>query len=382
MAKYFLIAGEASGDLHASNLIRALQEQDTNAMFVGLGGDKMQAAGCTLVQHYREMAFMGFVAVLKNLNKVRRNFAIAHEALLETKPDALILIDYPSFNLKVAAWCKKHLPKTKIYYYIPPKIWAWKSWRVHKIAKLCDKILGIFPFEPAFYAKYGYHADYVGNPTMDSVREFEVQQRSSSAFNSEAVQRSKIIAILPGSRKHEISNCLPKMLEAAHKVLASERLTANGEWQIIVTGAPGIEPAFYDRFLQGEKIVFDQTYSLLQKASVAIVNSGTATLETALLDCPQVAVYHVEAARLMGLLRPIMFKIPHFTLVNIIPNKEVIKEKIAYLFTVDEVANEVKRILTDDTYRNQMLTDYQHIRDILGPNPAATTAAKIITQST
>ncbi len=371
--KYFLIAGEASGDLHASNLIRALQEQDTNAVFVGLGGDKMQQAGCTLVQHYREMAFMGFVAVLKNLNKVRRNFTIAHEALLQTKPEVLILIDYPSFNLKVAAWCKKHLPKTKIYYYIPPKIWAWKSWRVHKIAKLCDKILGIFPFEPAFYAKYGYHADYVGNPTMDSVREFKVQQRSGSAFSSEAVQRSKTIAILPGSRKHEIEKCLPKMLEAARRF---------PDYKIIVTGAPGVERAFYEPYLQGAEIVFNQTYELVSRASVAIVNSGTATLETALLNCPQVAVYHVEAARLMRLLHPIMFNIPHFTLVNIIPNKEVIKEKIAYLFTVDEVANEVQRILTDDTYRNQMLTDYQHIRNILGNNPAANTAAKIITKST
>ncbi len=373
MAKFFIIAGEASGDLHASNLILALQKQDTNAVFVGMGGDKMQEAGCKLVQHYREMAFMGFVAVLKNLGKVRRNFQIAHEALLQENPDALVLIDYPSFNLKIAEWCKKHLPETKIYYYIPPKIWAWKRWRVHKIAQVSDKILGIFPFEPAFYAKYGYHADYVGNPTVDSIRDWTKDKGQRTKDKGQ-----KLIAILPGSRKHEIEKCLPKMLAAAHKVLASERLTANGEWQIVVTGAPGVEPAFYNQFLTNEKIVFNETYDLVSRAAVAIVNSGTATLETALLNCPQVAVYHIALGRLAGLVRPFVFQIPHFTLVNLISNKEVIQEKIAYLFTVDEVAGEVKRILEDDTYRQTMLNNYAEIRQILGNNPAADTAAKAI----
>ncbi len=365
MANYFIIAGEASGDLHASNLIRALRERDSSATFIGMGGDKMQEAGCKLVQHYREMAFMGFVAVLKNLKKVKRNFAIAHDALLQEKPAALILIDYPSFNLKIAEWCKKHLPETKIYYYIPPKVWAWKRWRVHKIAKVSDKILGIFPFEPAFYAKYGYEAEYVGNPTMDSIRCWtkDKGQRTNS-------ERSKTIAILPGSRKHEIEKCLPKMLEAARQF---------PEYEIIVTGAPGIEPAFYDQFLTNEKIVFNQTYELVSHASVAIVNSGTATLETALLNCPQVAVYHIALGRLAGLVRPFVFQIPHFTLVNIISNKEVIKEKLAYLFTVDEVAGEVKHILEDESYKQQMLDGYAEIREILGTHPAAQTAAgKII----
>ncbi len=377
MAKYFIISGEASGDLHASNLILALQKQDTNAVFVGMGGDKMQDAGCKLVQHYREMAFMGFVAVLKNAGKVRRNFQIAHEALLQERPDALVVVDYPSFNLKIAAWCKKHLPKTKIYYYIPPKVWAWKRWRVHKIAQVSDKILGIFPFEPAFYAKYGYHVDYVGNPTMDSIRDWikdKGQRTKDAAYLSPSWGNKKggrIIAILPGSRKHEIEKCLPKMLEAARRF---------PDYEVVVTGAPGIEPAFYNQFLTNEKIVFDHTYDLLSHATVAIVNSGTATLETALLNCPQVAVYHVACGRLLGLLRPLIFQIPHFTLVNIIPNREVIKEKIAYLFTVDEVADEVKRILKDDTYRQDMLDGYAEIRQILGTNLAAETAAKIIVE--
>ncbi len=362
--KYFIIAGEASGDLHASNLIRALHEQDTNAVFVGMGGDKMQAVGCMLVQHYREMAFMGFVAVLKNLGKVRRNFQIAHETLLQENPDVLVLIDYPSFNLKIATWCKKHLPKTKIYYYIPPKVWAWKRWRVHKIAQVSDKILGIFPFEPAFYAKYGYKAEYVGNPTMDSIRDWtkDKGQRTKDAGQ-------KLIAILPGSRKHEIEKCLPKMLEAARRF---------PEYEIVVTGAPGIEPAFYEQFVKNEEVVFDETYSLLSRATVAIVNSGTATLETALLNCPQVAVYHIALGRLAGLISPFVFQIPHFTLVNIISNKEVIKEKLAYLFTVDEVAGEVKHILEDESYKQQMLDGYAEIREILGTHPAAETAAEKI----
>ncbi len=363
MAKYFVIAGEASGDLHASNLIRALCGRDADAVFVGMGGDKMEEAGCRLVQHYREMAFMGFVAVLKNAGKVRRNFQIAYESLLQERPDALVVVDYPSFNLKIAAWCKKHLPETKIYYYIPPKVWAWKRWRVHKIARLSDKILGIFPFEPAFYAKYGYEADYVGNPTMDSIRQWRLEAGHWT--------KEKVIAILPGSRRHEIEKCLPKMLEAARRF---------SDYKIIVTGAPGIEPAFYDQFLNGEQIVFNETYDLVSRASVAIVNSGTATLETALLNCPQVAVYHVACGRFLGLIRPLLFQIPHFTLVNIIPNREVIKEKIAYLFTVDEVAGEVERILTDDAYRQTMLDGYAEIRQILGTNPAAETAAKMIVE--
>ncbi len=372
MAKYFIIAGEASGDLHASNLILALKKQDADAVLIGMGGDNMQEAGCRLVQHYREMAFMGFVAVLKNLGKVRRNFQIAHEALLQEKPDVLVLIDYPSFNLKIAAWCKKHLPNTKIYYYIPPKIWAWKRWRVHKIARLSDKILGIFPFEPAFYAKYGYKAEYVGNPTVDSIRHWTLDAGHRT--------KEKIIAVLPGSRKHEIEKCLPKMLEAAHKVLQALPQWGESEGAIVVTGAPGIEPAFYDRFLTNEKIVFNETYDLVSRASVAIVNSGTATLETALLDCPQVAVYHVACGRFLGLIRPLLFQIPHFTLVNIIPNREIIKEKIAYLFTVNEVAREVERILTDGAYRQTMLDGYAEIRHILGMNPAAETAAKMIVE--
>lgn len=359
--KFFIIAGEASGDLHASNLMKALRKKDAHVSFVGLGGDKMRAEGCDIRVDYREMAYMGILAVLSNLDKVRRNFRIAKQTLLEEKPDALILIDYPSFNLKIAKFCKKHLPNTKVIYYIPPKIWAWKKWRVHSIAKYCDEILGIFPFEPAFYAKYGYKCHYVGNPTADCIREFTA---TSPTGND-----TPTIAILPGSRRSEISHCLPIMLEAARKV-------AGEQYHIIVTAAPGIEDAFYQSFLLHDETLTRDTYNIVAHAQAAVVNSGTATLETALIGCPQTAVYHVAGSKyLEKLLRPILFRIPHFTLVNIIPNQEIIQELIASRFTTENVAHELHRLLYDQEYRTNMLKRYQQLHTILGNTSAANNAA-------
>ena len=359
--KYFCIAGEASGDLHASNLIRALHERDAEAVFVGLGGDKMRDAGCILFQHYTNMAFMGVFAVLKNLDKVSRNFKIAHEALLREKPDVLILIDYPSFNLKIASFCKKHLPETKIAYYIPPKVWAWKRWRVHKIAKLSDEVLGIFPFETAFYKRFGYSCTYVGNPTMESI--------STHLAAAPDVERTATIALLPGSRRGEISHCLPVMLEAARDVVEQEK--RNGKhYEIVVTAAPGIEDSFYHRYIHEEKLTRD-TYTLLQQAAAA-------TLETALTGCPQTAVYYIATSKWLGWLRPFLFRISNFTLVNIIAGKVVIEELIAWRFTRKNIYNELSRLLNDDQYRNQMLTGYAEIAEKLGTQSAAGSAAEII----
>lgn len=361
--KFFLISGEASGDLHAANLIRALRLQDTQSSFVGLGGDKMRAEGCDIRVDYRDMAYMGVVAVLQNLDKVKRNFRIAKQTLLQERPDVLILIDYPSFNLKMAKFCKKHLPHTKVVYYIPPKIWAWKKWRVHSIAKYCDEILGIFPFEPDFYAKYGYRCHYVGNPTADCIRAFQLATNNSQL---------PTIALLPGSRRSEISHCLPTMLQAARQV-------AKDQYSIVVAAAPGIEDSFYDSFLLSSEMLTRDTYSLVASAQAAVVNSGTATLETALIGCPQTAVYYVAGSKyLEKFLRPIMFSIPHFTLVNIIPNQEIIQELIASRFTVDNVAAELNRLLHDESYRQTMLTNYQQLWHILGSQSAAKNAAKII----
>ncbi|MCQ2341562.1 MAG: lipid-A-disaccharide synthase [Paludibacteraceae bacterium] len=369
--RYFILAGEASGDLHASNLMDALKKQDQTAEFVGLGGDKMREAGCRLLQDYRQMAYMGVIAVLANLNKIKENFRIAEQGLLAEKPDVLILIDYPSFNLKIGQYCKQYLPQTKIVYYIPPKIWAWKTYRVHEIARVSDLILGIFPFEPAFYAKYGYKCEYVGNPTMDAINQFVNEE----LVNKELV-KSPIIALLPGSRKGEIKNCLPKMLAAAREV-RKQLISQFPNLQIVVTAAPGIDDAFYQPYLQGEKITRD-TYALVRQATAAVVNSGTATLETALLGCPQTAVYRIVCSRWLGWIRPFVFKIPFFTLVNIIPAREVIKELIAYNFTTKNIVVELTRLLTDEAYRQQMLAGYNEIRSILGDHSAATTAAKRI----
>ena len=387
MKTFFLIAGEASGDLHAAALIEQLLRLDPEAQCVGLGGDKMAAAGCRLYQHIRQMAFMGFAAVLANLGQIRRNFRIAQQALLDEKPDALILIDYPSFNLRIAKFCRTHLPKTKIYYYIPPKVWAWKKRRIHEIAALCDEVLGIFPFEPAFYAQYGYSCTYVGNPTAEEIlqRLGQNQNRSVSETvctlsaqrsNSAAVcQRSGLnsIAILPGSRPSEISHCLTKMLDAARQY---------HDYRIVVCAAPGIDDAFYAPYLREGETLTRDTYSAVQQAAAAVVNSGTATLETALIGCPQVAVYHLALSPLIGLIRwaqPLVFSIPYFTLVNIIAGKEVIPECVANDFKTEKVAAELGRLLTDEAYKKNMLASYEHIRSLLGTQPAASTAASIIT---
>ena len=369
--KFFLIVGEASGDLHASNLMKALRAKDPQATFVGLGGDMMRAEGCDIRVDYRDMAYMGFVAVLQNLNKIKHNFRIAKQALLEQKPDVLILIDYPSFNLKMAKFCKRHLPQTRVIYYIPPKIWAWKKWRVHSIAKYCDEILGIFPFEPAFYAQFGYKCHYVGNPTADSIRTFNTTLHHTTQHYTTLPNTTPIIALLPGSRRIEISHCLPTMLEAAREV-------ASGSYQIIVVAAPGIDDSFYQPYLKSEALT-RTPYATLAQARAAVVNSGTATLETALIGCPQTAVYYVAGSKyLEKILRPIIFSIPHFTLVNIIPEQEIIQELIASKFTKENVAHELERLLNNERYRQTMLSNYTHLWSILGTQSAAETAAKHI----
>lgn len=372
--KYFLIAGEASGDLHASGLIEALRRVDTNASFVGLGGDRMQAAGCRLYQHYRKMAYMGYVAVIANWRDIRRNIRITQQALLNEQPDEVILIDYPGFNLHMAAFCHRNMPGTRVSYFIPPKVWAWKHWRVHAIGKNCHRILGIFPFEPSFYAKYGYECTYVGNPVVQAVAAYE--QVLPLGQNPQEEGDMPYIALLPGSRSHEIAHCLPKMLEAAEQTL--QAFSAIN--RIIVTTAPGIEQSFYMRYINNHPMVElrDDTYHVIRHASAAVVNSGTATLETALLDCPQVAVYHLAFRHIVEFLRPLIFRIPHFTLVNIIAERVVIRELLTVDFTVEEIRDELHRLLTDADYVARMRAGYADVRRILGLSSAADTAAAII----
>lgn len=372
--KFFLIAGEASGDMHAARLITALRQQDSSAVFVGLGGDKMQAAGCTLYQHYRNMAYMGYVAVLTHLGDIRANIRIAEQALLREQPDELILIDYPGFNLRMAEFAHRHLPNTHITYYIPPKIWAWKRWRVHRIGKYCHRILGIFPFEPDFYARYGYSCTYVGNPTAEAIADY--QKSDAGCQMSEVSDAAPYVVLLPGSRVHEITNCLPKMLQAAEQAIADIPAIRS----IVVTQAPGVESDVYERLCAGHSHVIctRDTYNAVSHARAAIVNSGTATLETALLGCPQVAVYHLAFGHLLALLRPVMFQIPHFTLVNIVACRQIIRELLAHEFTVEATRDELHRLLTDSSYVQSMRNGYQDVQHLLGTSRAAETAAELI----
>jgi lipid-A-disaccharide synthase len=272
--RYFIIAGEASGDLHASNLMRELKKQDSNAEFCFLGGDFMQLQGGTMIIHYREMAFMGFVAVVQNARKIFKNMTDCKQAILDFKPDIVILVDYPSFNLRIAQFVKEKL-NTRVYYYISPKIWAWKENRIHKIKRYIDRMFTIFPFETEFYARHQFAVEYVGNPTVDSVFQRPNQQQTFEEFCSNNTLPAKpIIALLAGSRKQEISNCLPRMLKAA---------TQFENYQTLVSAAPGIEPDFYLQYIDKKQLIFGQTYELVAHAKAAIVNSGTATLETALI---------------------------------------------------------------------------------------------------
>ncbi|NDV47021.1 lipid-A-disaccharide synthase [Paludibacter sp. 221] len=369
--KYFIIAGEASGDLHASNLMRELKRKDKNADFCFLGGDLMAAQGGEMVKHYRDMAYMGFIAVIKNASKIKDNMEACHRAILDFRPDVVILIDYPSFNLRIARFVKENLD-IPVYYYISPKVWAWKKFRVRSIKRYIDRMFTILPFETEFYAKRHYTVEYVGNPSVDSVSKRPNQEQTEEEFwRLNNLAYKPIIALLPGSRKQEIESCLPAMLKSA------EHFT---DYQVVVSGAPGIEPEFYSSVLGGKavNIVFGQTYELLQQASAAVVNSGTATLETALIGTPQVVVYHVAFGRLASFLKKIVIRVKYISLVNLIARKEVVKELVAHQFTAANVTFELELILRNENYRQTMLNNYSQIRKTLGKPGAAENAAKLI----
>ena len=349
--KYFFIVGEASGDIHAAEFMKKLRAQDSEAQFMGLGGDCMLQQGATLFQHYKNMAFMGVIAVLTHIKQIKENFRIAQKALLREKPDQLILVDYPSFNLKMAQFAREHLPNIKIVYYIPPKVWAWKTHRIHKIARLCDEVLAIFPFEPDFYAKFGYHCTYVGNPTAEAISNFKSHLKN---------RKSDALALIPGSRRGEIANCLPKMLIAARKAQDKGQVK-----DIIVTAAPNIEDAFYAKFLRSGEQLSRNTWDVVSKAKAAIVTSGTASLEVALLGCPQFAVYRIYTSHWLGWLEPFIFKIRFYTLPNIIAGRPIIYEAVGPKFKNHIIRRELQRLLTDEEYVRQMKAEYQRLWEIL-----------------
>ncbi|MHB9054593.1 MAG: lipid-A-disaccharide synthase [Paludibacteraceae bacterium] len=370
--KYFLIAGEASGDLHTSNLMRELKQIDAEAEFCFLGGDLMAVRGGKMIKHYRDMAFMGFITVLKNFRKVLNNLAETKQAIGHFHPDVLILVDYPSFNLRIAEFAKKTL-NIPVYYYISPKIWAWKEFRIKSIKKYVDRMFTILPFETDFYRKHDYEVTYVGNPSVDSIAERPNQQQTFEEFcHHNMLSGLPVIALLPGSRKQEIEGCLPTMLEAAGKY---------PNFQVVVSGAPGIEPDFYDIFIRGKDIsvIFNQTYELVSHAKAAVVNSGTATLETALLNTPEVVVYKVAFPLIAIPLKNIFIKVKFVSLTNLIAGKEAVKELIGDLFTVTGIRKELDKLLYDEKYRSKMLGNYEVVRQKLGdPGAAKKTAEEII----
>jgi len=367
--KYFIIAGEASGDLHASNLMRELRIADTQAEFCFLGGDLMQAQGGKMIKHYRDMAFMGIVAVLKNARTVLKNLSDCKQAITDFQPDVLILVDYPSFNLRMARFVKENM-NTKVYYYISPKLWAWKEYRIKEIKRYVDKMFTIFPFETAFYAKHNYDVEYVGNPTVDSVCTRPHQDQSFADFCAENKLPTKpIIAILAGSRKQEIVGCLPRMVDAGLRF---------PDYQVIIAGAPGIEADLYNSVLKSRdvSVVFGKTYELLQQSKAAVVNSGTATLETALIGTPEVVVYHVPLGRIGYFVKEMVVRVKFVSLVNIVAEKLIVKELLAHLFTVKNIAAELDLILNNTTYRQTMLQNYSIIKKALGEPGTAERAAK------
>ena len=367
--KYYLIAGEASGDLHASRLMRSLKAHDAEAEFRFYGGDLMQAEGGTLVKHYSELAYMGFVPVLLHLPTILRNMRQSKEDIRRWMPDVVILVDYPGFNLKIADYVKRH-SICPVYYYISPKIWAWKEYRIKDIKRNVDELFSILPFEVDFFEKkHHYPIHYVGNPTADEVKEWRLTPPSQGGDGG----GSPVIALLAGSRKQEIKDNLPTMIRAARKF--------EKDYELVLAGAPSIDEAYYQRFLEGTnvRLVKNQTYDVLSKAHAALVTSGTATLETALFGVPQVVCYETPLPWLIGWLRKKLLKVKYVSLVNLIADREVVTELVADTFSQANIEHELELIL-DGPARQQMLEGYEEVWQRLGKEKAPDNAARLITQ--
>ena len=360
--KYYIIAGEASGDLHGSNLIKEIKRLDANATIRCWGGDKMEAAGATLVKHYKELAFMGFAEVIKNLPAIMKNFKFCKEDLQAFQPDAVILIDYPGFNLRMAEWT--HEKKYKTIYYISPQVWAWKESRVRAIKKYVDKMIVILPFEKEFFKKWNYDVEYVGHPLVDVIENFKKEHSSIK-------QSANIIALLPGSRRQEIATKLPIMLEASKNF---------SNYKFIVAKAPSVDDEFYEPFLSDHKnveVISNDTYSLLMQADAALVTSGTATLETALFGVPEVVCY--KAGSISYQIAKRLVKLKFICLVNLIMDKEVVKELIQNELTAENITKELNGILFDTLKRERIEMDYAELKNLLseGGNASANAAKSI-----
>ena len=381
--RYYLIAGEASGDLHTSHLMQALKLRDEEAEFRFFGGDLMAAVGGTRVRHYRELAYMGFIPVLLHLRTILRNMKMCKQDITDWHPDVVILVDYPGFNLNIAKYvkAKKICP---VYYYISPKIWAWKEYRIKNIKRDVDELFSILPFEVDFFEKkHHYPIHYVGNPTAQEVKEYlasptsppQVGRGEGCASESPLYLEGdgrRLIALLAGSRQQEIKDNLPAMIEATSHLSEA--------YDIVLAGAPGIDPAYYQQFLTNTtvRLVSNETYPLLAKATAALVTSGTATLETCMFRVPQVVCYETPLPRLIGFMKRHVLKVRWVSLVNLIANREVVRELVAETFSVENIRRELEAVLPGGAQRERMLNDYEEVHRLLGDSHAPDEAARIM----
>lgn len=362
--KLYIVAGEASGDLHSSNLMTALLEENPNIDFRFWGGDRMTAIqNKGLVKHIKELAFMGFVEVLANLRTILKNISFCKQDIEAYQPDAIVLVDYPGFNLRIAKWAKSK--GIKVYYYISPSIWAWKQSRVHKIKKIVDHMFVILPFEKAFYEKFDYEVEYVGNPLIDEIAKYKRNNTSDQLKEKHGLDKRPILAILPGSRKQEVSKKLPIMLEALKGITSH---------QMVVAGAPTLEKSFYESITTEAHIIYGETYSILANSDLAVVTSGTATLETALFKVPEVVCY--KGSEISYRIAKKLIKVEYISLVNLIMNKEIVKELIQRDCNPTLIRTEIDKLMHDPIYRKNMENAYDELEKILGGEGASKKVAQ------
>ena len=372
MKKFYVIAGEASGDLHGGNMMKAMKTLDRSIDFRFWGGDQMMKTAGKPVKHIKELAFMGFIEVIANLRTILGNIKFCKKDILNYQPDVIILIDYPGFNLRIAEWAKKE--NFTVYYYISPQVWAWKQKRVHTIKKVVDRMFVILPFEKDFYAKFNMDVEFVGHPLIDAIEDFRATTEKSDLYEKYELDKRPIIALLPGSRKQEITIKLPIMLRGVENF---------NDYQIIVAGAPAQEISFYDQYLKGKKdvkIIHGATYDVLSIATAALVTSGTATLETALFKVPQVVCY--KGSSISYQIAKKLIKINYISLVNLILEKEAVKELIQSACNSKNIRSELNAILPRGKKRKAMLADYNLLIDLLGKGGASEKVAQLMLKST
>ena len=367
--KYYIIAGEASGDLHASNLMKKIKEKDGNAQFRFWGGDLMLKQGGEQVKHYKDLAFMGFVEVLLNISTILKNISFCKKDIVNYNPDVLVLVDYPGFNLRIAEFAKKR--GIKVVYYISPQVWAWKQGRVKKIKKIVDKMLVILPFEKDFYKKFGMDVDFVGHPLLDAIRE-EKYSTFEEFRRKNGLNGNPVVAVLPGSRKQEVKKMLGVMLKTA---------AGYKKYNFIICGVNSLGKEFYDSILRqyDEKnvtVVFNQTHDVLYHSKAAMVTSGTATLETALIGTPEVVCY--KGGRISYEIAKRVIKVKYISLVNLIMDEEIVKELIQDEFNIENLDYELNGLLNDEDYRQKIIVGYDNLREKLGKSGASEKAAGII----